>query len=226
MNSCYGAALFCPLAMLNSCYLGCAHFCACSRATCLFNLAFLARIHPCASVLVTVLARHSCVFNLAALAWLPCVFLAICKFQGNGMLSLVLNFMCMLDWALLLVYLYDSVMSTKCFTYLSWSSGSSSLGCASGYNHLVSHLVICETLVDYLWPIQYLVHALLLSDALACPSMLWQALMIMWSSAAGNWLAYLCLCIAVTYLCVCVWHRSVLVLAQASADTCSDPLDH
>ena len=36
----------------------------------------------------------------------------------------------------------------------------------------VHPFVICEAIVDYLWPINYLVHALLLSDALACTSML------------------------------------------------------
>ena len=68
MNPSYGAALFCLLAGLNSCYLDCAQFCACSRATRLLNLAYLAWNLPCASVLFTILARHSCVFNLAALA--------------------------------------------------------------------------------------------------------------------------------------------------------------
>jgi hypothetical protein len=36
----------------------------------------------------------------------------------------------------------------------------------------VHPFVICESIVDYLWPINYLVHALLLSDALACTGML------------------------------------------------------
>jgi hypothetical protein len=36
----------------------------------------------------------------------------------------------------------------------------------------VHPFVICEAIVDYLWPINYLVHALLLSDALACYSKL------------------------------------------------------
>jgi hypothetical protein len=40
-------------------------------------------------------------------------------------------------------------------------------------------ILLAGSCVDYLWPIRYLVLALLLNDALACPSMLWQALVFM-----------------------------------------------
>jgi hypothetical protein len=81
--------------------------------------------------------------------------------------------MSMLIWALLLAYWYDSVMSTKCFTCLSWSSGSSNLGCASGYNHMIIHLVICEATVDYVWLFNYLV--LCFADQW-CSNMYWHAI--------------------------------------------------
>jgi hypothetical protein len=62
-------AVYCVgIAMLTHAVHDCARFCACSRATCWLYLAYLVWNHPCASVLLAILARNSCVFNLAALA--------------------------------------------------------------------------------------------------------------------------------------------------------------
>jgi hypothetical protein len=45
--------------------------------------------------------------------------------------------------------------------------------------HVLWLILLSGSCVDYLRPIRYLVLALLLNDALACPRMLWQALVFM-----------------------------------------------